>query len=124
MVKNILIIEDDKFLRSLITEKVSSQGFNVSVAIDGKEGIREAQKSKPDLILLDLILPDVDGFEVLSKIKGEAGTSAVPVIVLSNLDSKEDIDKALKLGASDFLIKAQLTPEEIVEKVKNIFSAK
>jgi DNA-binding response OmpR family regulator len=124
MAKNILIVEDDKFLRSLITEKVSSEGFNVLVAADGKEGIREVEKNKPDLVLLDLVLPDVDGFEVLSKIKGNAATSSIPVIILSNLDSKEDIDKALKLGAADFMIKAQLTPEEIVEKVKNVFSAK
>ena len=89
-------------------------------AIDGEEGIKKVLAEKPDLVLLDLILPNEDGFEVLSKIKADPKVSQIPIIILSNLSQKEDIDKGMKLGAADYIIKAQFTPEEIVEKVKNI----
>ncbi len=118
--KNILIIEDDEFLRGLINKKLLAEGFNVISAVDGEEGIKKAKEQKPDLILLDLVLPNIDGFEVLEKVKADPDVSAVPVIILSNLSQKEDISKGIKLGAVDYIIKAQFTPEEIVEKVKNI----
>ena len=120
MAKNILIIEDDEFLRGLINKKLSAEGFNIISAVDGEEGIKKAKEQKPDLILLDLVLPNIDGFEVLEKIKADPNVSAVPVIILSNLSQKEDISKGIKLGAVDYIIKAQFTPEEIVEKIKNI----
>jgi len=118
MAKNILIVEDDEFLRGLLAKQLSSQGFAISEAINGREGEEKIKDLKPDLVLLDLLLPDVDGFEFLSKVKQDAAISSIPVIILSNLGQKEDIDKGLKLGASDFLIKAQFTPDEIVDKVK------
>jgi len=120
--KNILIIEDDEFLRGLINKKLLAEGFNVISAVDGEEGIKKAKEQKPDLILLDLVLPNIDGFEVLEKVKADPDVSAVPVIILSNLSQKEDISKGIKLGAVDYIIKAQFTPEEIVEKVKNILN--
>ena len=120
--KNILIIEDDEFLRGLINKKLLAEGFNVISAVDGEEGIKKAKEQKPDLILLDLVLPNIDGFEVLEKVKTDPDVSAVPVIILSNLSQKEDISKGIKLGAVDYIIKAQFTPEEIVEKVKNILN--
>ena len=120
--KNILIIEDDAFLRDLIAKKLSSSGFRISEAIDGETGIKKIKDEKPDLILLDLLLPNMDGFELLSKIKQIPATSSIPVIILSNLGQKEDVDKGLKLGAVDYLIKAQFTPEEIIVKVKNAFA--
>jgi len=119
--KTILIIEDDKFLRELIARKLSEENFNIIEAIDGEEGIRKIKEEKPDLILLDLILPGIDGFEVLSRIKKEPTTSSIPVIILSNLGQREDVEKGLKLGATDFLIKAHFTPGEIIEKIKSIF---
>lgn len=122
MPKKILIIEDDKFLRLLITRKLNKEGFSVIEAVDGEEGIKKAREEKPDLVLLDLILPSVDGFEVLSRIRKDETTKAIPVIILSNLGQKEDIEKGLKRGASDYLIKAHFTPIEIVEKVKRILS--
>jgi DNA-binding response OmpR family regulator len=118
--KNILIIEDDEFLRGLINKKLAAEDFNMISAIDGEEGIKKAKEEKPDLILLDLVLPKIDGFEVLSQIKANPSTSAIPVIILSNLSQKEDMDKGIKLGATDYVIKAQFTPEEIIEKVKAI----
>jgi DNA-binding response OmpR family regulator len=120
MAKKILIIEDDEFLRQLISKKISSEGFEVSSAIDGTDGIEKVKNEMPDLILLDLLLPTTDGYEVLSKIKADKATSSIPVIILSNLGQQDEINKGMKLGAIDFLVKAQLTPEEIVEKVKTI----
>jgi len=123
-VKNILIIEDDAFLRDLISKKLSSADFSISEAIDGESAIAKIKEAKPDLILLDLLLPTMDGFEVLAKLKEDNMTSAIPVIILSNLGQKEEVDKGISMGATDYLIKAQFTPEEIVAKVKEIFEKK
>ena len=120
MAKKILIIEDDKFLRELISRKLGDEGFNIQEAIDGEEGLKKIKEGKPDLILLDLILPSIDGFEVLSRMKEDPGVSAIPVIILSNLGQKEEVERGLKLGAADYLIKAHFTPGEIIEKIKNI----
>ena len=120
MSKKILIIEDDKFLRELISQKISKQGYIVVEAIDGEDGIEEFKKEKPDLVLLDLILPGIDGFEVLSQIKANAELKNTPVIILSNLGQKEDIEKGINLGADDYLIKAHFTPNEIIEKIDKV----
>jgi len=118
MAKKILIIEDDKFLRELITRKLIKEDFEVSEAVDGEEGIKKIKEEKPDLILLDLILPGVDGFEVLSRMKKESTLASIPVIILSNLGQKDDVEKGLKMGAVDYLIKAHFTPGEIIDKIK------
>ncbi|PIP25028.1 MAG: response regulator [Candidatus Nealsonbacteria bacterium CG23_combo_of_CG06-09_8_20_14_all_36_12] len=114
----VLILEDDKFLRELIAQKLQREGFLISEAIDGEEGLKKIKEEKPDLVLLDLILPGIDGFEVLKKIKDDESTSQIPVIVLSNLGQKDDVDRGIKLGAVDYLIKAHFTPREIIEKIK------
>jgi len=119
MAKTILIVEDDKFLRELITQKLIKEGYEISEAIDGEEGIKKIKEEKPDLVLLDLILPGIDGFEVLSKMKEDPALAQIPVIILSNLGQKEDVERGLKLGAVDYLIKAHFTPGEIIEKIKN-----
>ena len=116
--KTILVIEDDKFLRELISQKLSKEGFKLSEAMDGEEGAKKIQQEKPDLILLDLILPGMDGFEVLSQVKQDPALSEIPVIILSNLGQKEDVERGLKMGAVDYLIKAHFTPGEIIEKIK------
>jgi len=116
----VLIIEDDKFLRELITQKVGQEGYDVVGAADGEEGLKMAVKEKPNIILLDLILPTMDGFEVLQQLQAEETTKSIPVIVLSNLGQKEDIDKGMQFGAVDYMIKAHFTPGEIIEKIKNI----
>ncbi len=120
MAKKILIIEDDKFLRELISMKLQKEGYTIVEAVDGEEGEKKIREEKPDLVLLDLILPGIDGFEVLSRIKEDPTVSSIPVIILSNLGQKEEIEKGLKLGAIDFLVKAHFTPGEIIEKIKNI----
>ena len=91
----ILIIEDDKFLRDLISQKLRKENFNTLEAVDGEEGLKTAREKSPDIILLDLILPGLDGFEILRVLKGDKNTSQIPVIVLSNLGQKEDMDRAL-----------------------------
>lgn len=120
MAKKILIIEDDKFLRELVTRKLSGEGFDIVEAVDGEDGMRKIKEKKPDLVLLDLILPGIDGFEFLSKAKEDPSVSSIPIIILSNLGQREEVDKGLKMGAADYLIKAHFTPGEIIEKIKNI----
>ena len=122
MEQHILIVEDDKFLRELIARKLTKEGFKIEEAIDGEDGLEKAQKLKPDLILLDLILPGMNGFEVLSQIKNDPQLAQIPVVILSNLGQKDEVEKGLKLGAVDFLVKAHFTPQEIVEKIKSVFS--
>ncbi len=119
MVK-ILIIEDDKFLRELISQKLVKEGYEICEAIDGEEGIKQVRKENPDLILLDLILPGIDGFDVLAQMKRDPVLAKIPVIILSNLGQKEDIEKGINLGADDYLIKAHFTPNEIIEKIKSV----
>ena len=118
MPQKILIVEDDKFLRELITRKLIQENFEVIEAIDGEEGLEKAKETKPNLILLDLILPGVDGFEVLTKLKEDPVLTVIPVIILSNLGQREDVERGLRLGAVDYLVKAHFTPNEIIEKVR------
>ena len=121
---SVLIIEDDKFLRDLIIQKLKKEGFETSEAMDGESGAKLAQDEHPDLVLLDLILPGLDGFEVLKRLKQNAGTASIPVIILSNLGQKEDMDRAKGSGAEDFMVKAHFTPGEIVSKIKSILQKK
>ncbi len=120
MALKILVVEDDKFLRELITQKLSREGYDVKEAVDGEDGVVKVKEEKPDIILLDLILPGIDGFEVLAKIKEDSETESIPVVILSNLGQRDDVERGLKLGAVDFLIKAHFTPGEIIEKVEKI----
>ena len=116
----ILIVEDDKFLRELIVQKILKEGYQAQEAINGEDGVLKAKEEKPDLILLDLILPGIDGFEVLRQVKEDAATSSIPVIILSNLGQKDDVERGMKLGAADYIIKAHFTPGEILAKIKSI----
>lgn len=118
--KKILIVEDDKFLRELIAKKLQSENYQAIEAKNGEEGVQKIIVEKPDLILLDLILPGIDGFEVLKKAKENPQTAEIPVIVLSNLGQRDDVEKGMGLGAVDFLIKAHFTPREIIDKIKNV----
>lgn len=120
----ILIVEDDKFLRDLIVQKLKREGFATSEAVDGEEGLKIAKDKRPDIILLDLILPGLDGFEVLRQIKSDNSTASIPVIVLSNLGQKEDMDRAIAGGAEAFMVKAHFTPGEIIAKIKFVLKKK
>lgn len=120
--KKVLVIEDDQLLRSLCSKKLMLEGFIVDAAIDSREGLDKVNKNKPDMILLDLVLPGMSGFEVLKIIKSnpDKTIAATPVIILSNLGQESDIQKGKDLGAADYLIKATTTTDEIVDKIKSI----
>ena len=114
----ILIIEDDKFLLSLILEKFVQLGFDAEVAADGEDGLNKIVNNKYDLVLLDMILPKMDGFKILEEVKKNQSLKNLPIIVASNLYDKNDIDRAISLGAADYIIKAYNSPENIVDRVK------
>ena len=99
------------------------EGFKVTTAYDGEKGLEQAKKVVPDVILLDLVLPKMSGFDVLREIKLDKKVRDVPVILLTNLSQKSDVEKGLKLGADDYLIKAHFMPSEVVEKIKKIVAA-
>lgn len=115
----VLIIEDEEILLKVLKEKFENEGFEVDVAIDGEEALPAVEKSNPDLIVLDIILPKKDGFEILQELKSSLKFKQIPVIVLSNLGQDEEIKKALVLGATDYLVKTQHPIKEVVDKVKN-----
>ena len=120
----ILLIEDDPFLLSMYATKFELEGFEIISADDGEKALKAASKEKPDIILLDVLLPKMDGFEVLKELKKNEETKAVPVILLTNLSQRDDVEKGLALGAVDYLIKAHFMPTEVVEKIKKILSEK
>jgi len=116
----ILVVEDDKFLCDLLAYKIEERGYRMEVAVDGEEGIKQIKTLKPDLVLLDLILPGIDGFGVLGQVHDDPQISQIPVIILSNLGQQEEIEKGLSLGAKDYMIKAHFTPQEVVDRIKKI----
>ena len=119
----ILIVEDDKFLRELMVRKlISEHSFEVLSAMDGESGLKAMKDQKPDLVLLDLILPGISGFDVLEKIKEEQCLTGMPVIILSNLGQQDDVEKGMKLGAIDYMVKAHFTPNEILVKIKQVLT--
>lgn len=116
----ILVIEDDEFLAGIYITKLEKEGFDVVHAADGEAGVKLAKAKPPGLILLDILMPKLDGFEVLKALKSDPKVKHVPVIMLTNLGQKEDVDRGLKLGAADYLIKAHFVPSETVVKIKKI----
>jgi len=118
--KKILFVEDESTLQKTFGEILKQEGYEMISALDGEIGLRLAKAKKPDLILLDLILPKVHGFEVLKKLKEDKETKDIPVIVLTNLEGIGDVDKAIELGATSYLVKAQYSLEELVEKIKQV----
>jgi CheY-like chemotaxis protein len=118
IMKKILFIEDESALQKTFRDILEKEGYQMISALDGESGLRLAKSEKPDLILLDLILPRKDGFEVLKELKEDEATKEIPVIVLTNLEDIESIEKAIGLGATTYLVKAQYTLEEVIQKVK------
>ncbi|MFA5360325.1 MAG: response regulator [Patescibacteria group bacterium] len=118
----IFLIEDDSFLLSMYATKFEIENFKVIMAEDGDKGVRLAAKEMPDIILLDILLPKMDGFEVLGEIKANPKIAKIPVILLTNLSQKDEIDKGLKMGAADYLIKAHFMPSEVVDKIKKLLN--
>lgn len=117
---NILIVEDDSFLSDMYLVKFNQQGFNTEVAINGEEGLKKAKELKPDVILLDVVLPKMDGFEVLKTIKNDPSLQKTIVILLTNLGQQGDMEKGLSMGADEYIIKAHYTPSAVVTKVKEV----
>ncbi len=118
--KKILVTEDDKFLASAMRVKLSKAGFDVTVASDGVEAIEAIEKNRPDLVLLDMVMPRQDGFATLEMIRKREELKDMPVIVTSNLGQKEDIDRAMKLGANGYLVKSDISIEKILEKINTV----
>lgn len=118
----VLIIEDDKFLSELISTKLDKEGFELALAGDGETGYKKIEQFKPDVVLLDIMLPGMDGFEVLEKLKKQTDETIknTPVIILSNFGQESKIERGLKLGAVDYLVKANFTTGEIVDKIKKV----
>lgn len=116
----ILIIEDEEVLVNMYETKFISEGYEVIKANNGEEGLKKTTEEKPDIILLDIILPKIDGFMVLKKIKADESVKNIPIILLTNLGQDEDIKKGKEEGAIDYLVKANLTPSEVVDKVKEV----
>ncbi len=114
----VLFIEDESALQKTIGDVLKKQGYEIISAMDGAKGIRLAESETPDLILLDLILPKMDGFEVLRRLREGPKTRDIPIVILTNLERMEDVEKALELGAKTYLTKANYTIDEVVEKVK------
>lgn len=117
--KKILFIEDEAALQKTFSDVLTQEGFKVLNALDGEQGLRIAKSEKPDLILLDLILPKIHGFEVLKILKEDSATKDIPIIVLTNLESTSDVERAIELGATTYLVKANYDLEDVIKKVKN-----
>jgi DNA-binding response OmpR family regulator len=116
--KTILLVEDDNILAEMYTLKFQEDGLDYLTAADGEAGLALAKEKLPDIILLDIMMPKMDGFMVLIELRNDATTKAIPVIMLSNLGQNSDIEKGKKLGANDYIVKASMTPAEVVEKIK------
>jgi len=116
--QRILLIEDDVFLLGMYSKKFELEGYEVIVADNGVDGLDAAKKYLPNIILLDILMPVMNGIEVLEHLKNNAVTADIPVILLTNFNQKDEVDKCFELGAKDFLVKAHFMPSEVVEKIK------
>lgn len=116
----ILLIEDDTFLIGMYVAKLQLEQFDTLVATDGDQGLALAKQNIPDCVLLDIVLPKMDGFLVLEELKRDPTTRDIPVILLTNLGQRKDIERGIALGAADYLIKAHFMPSEVVARIKEI----
>lgn len=114
----VLLVEDEEMLAKMYQTKFQNEGYDIILAANGEAGLKIALENKPDIILLDIIMPKLDGFSVLKSLKDNSQTKNIPVILLSNLGQEEDIKKGKSMGAAGYLVKANLTPAEVVEKAK------
>ena len=118
MAKKIILIEDEELMVTLLQRKLTQDGYEVSVARNGEDGLKLMREARPDLVLLDIIMPRKGGFEVMEEMQKDRDLKGIPVIVISNSGQPVEIDKAQKLGARDWLIKTEFDPQEVVDKVK------
>lgn len=118
MAKKILLIEDEEIMIDLLQKKLTQQGYDLSVARDGLEGLKLIKEVSPDLVLLDIIMPKMGGFEVMEKIRESKEIKKPPVIIISNSGQPVEIDRARELGAKDWLVKTEFDPQEVIEKIE------
>jgi DNA-binding response OmpR family regulator len=116
----ILIVEDEPFLLDMYKMKFEQDGFEAISATDGEKAIRISRREKPNIILLDIMMPKINGFEVLKNLKKNPLTKSIPVLIFSNFSQKEQKEKGIALGAADYFVKTNYTPNQVLEKVKNI----
>ena len=120
----VLIVDDDAFLLDMYALKFKESGFQVEIAKDGEEAYAKIKSANPRAILLDIVMPKIDGFDVLRKIKQDNTAPNAVILILTNLGQKEDVERGLKLGADDYIVKAHFTPSEVVAKVKSLLEKK
>jgi len=120
--QKIVVIEDDEILSKVIVEELKEAGFDMLTAFDGQAGLELVKSTKPDLVLLDIVLPKKNGFDVLKELKDSLTTKSIPVIIMTMLGQDEEIKKGLRLGAEDYIVKSQHAVSEIVEKIKDFFN--
>ena len=119
----ILLVEDDSFISGMYHAKLSNIGYTVEVVENGEAALERLQKAPvPDVLLLDIVLPKKDGFEVLEEVRADKRLKQLPVLMLTNLGQKPDVERGIKLGADDYIIKAHYTPSEVVEKIEKILN--
>ncbi len=116
--KKIVIIEDEEILLKLLEQKLNKEGYQVEIARNGKEGLEKLKKQKPDLVLLDIIMPKMGGFEVMEEIKQDKDLKGLPIVIISNSGQPVELSRAKELGVRDWLIKTDFDPEEVIDKVK------
>jgi len=117
MAKKILLIEDEKIMINLLEKKLTQEGYSVRVASNGEEGMEKMREEKPDLILLDIIMPKMGGFEVMEEMNKDPELKGIPRVIISNSGQPVELDKAKELGANDWLIKTEFDPQEVLDKV-------
>jgi DNA-binding response OmpR family regulator len=120
----VLLAEDDSFLSSMYVTKLQLSGYDVLHAEDGEKALELLKQNTPDIILLDIVMPRKSGFEVLEELKKDPAKADIPVILLTNLSQKDDVERGLSLGANDYLIKAHFTPSEVVAKIEKLLGGK
>lgn len=121
--RKILVVEDDRFLSSLMKARLEKEGFTVLQAFDGEEGENLIKTEQPNLVILDLILPKLSGFEVLEDISVDPQFSRIPIMILSNLAQDSDVEKTKHLGAVDYFVKVRISVDELVGRVKNLLAS-
>lgn len=122
--QKVLLVEDDRDLIEMYETKFKMEGFEVIKAENGVNALELVKKEKPVIILLDIVMPELDGFQVLRSLRADPETKGVPVILLTNLSQEADIKKGVELGAADYLVKANFTPNEVVAKVRKVLGTK
>jgi two-component system alkaline phosphatase synthesis response regulator PhoP len=124
MSKKILIIEDEKYLAEMYKWKLEKEGYIADFALDGQAGVEKALSMNPDLILLDLVMPVMDGYKTLEVLRQTPSTMKTPIYIFSNLGQVEEVEKGMHEGADGFLVKAALTPSDLVKKIELVLAGK